>query len=122
MNLNIDINKIFNNIKNNLKPKNIAERIKNMPRLDQVYWSKVIAAILIGVIFGVTNFTNWPAVLTMFSIYVLISGAWALAVRKVEPGIKIRSYFLKGLMQFLITAIALWTLILNMMYVPFADF
>jgi hypothetical protein len=120
--LNIDFNKIFNKIIEFFKPKNIAARIKVMPRMDQIYWSKVIAAILIGVIFGVSNFSNWPAVLTMFGIYVIISGAWALAVRKVEPGIKIRSYFLKGLMQYLITSIALWTLILNLMYVPFADF
>jgi hypothetical protein len=116
------MNKIFNRIKEALKPKNIAEKIKGMPRMDQVYWSKVIAAVLIGIIFGVSNFSNWPAILTMFAIYVIISGTWFLALRKVEPGIKIRSYFLKGLMQYLITAIALWTLILNLMYIPFADF
>ncbi|NPD89884.1 MAG: hypothetical protein HGN29_14315 [Asgard group archaeon] len=120
--MNIDMNKIFNRIKEIFKPKNIAEKIRNMPRLDQVYWSKVVAAILIGIIFGVSNFSNWPAVLVMFAIYVLISGGWWLAVRKTEPGIKVRSYFLKGLMQYLITAIALWTLILNMMYIPPADF
>ena len=122
MNLNIDFNKIFNKIIEFFKPKNIAAKVKAMPRMDQIYWSKVIAAILIGIIFGVSNFANYPAVLTMFGLYVIISGAWALAVRKVEPGIKILSYFLKGLMQYLITAIALWTLILNLMYIPFADF
>lgn len=113
INLEFNIKKITNRVKNYLNPKNILQKIKDMPRMDQVWWSKVLAGLIVGFTFGLTSFTNWPAILTMFIIYLLISAAWFLALRNVETGIKIRQYFLKGLFQYMLTAIAIWTIIWN---------
>jgi len=120
--LNINISKIFDRIKNNLNPKNIWERIKEMPKMDHVYWSKVIIGFITGIIFGATNFTAWPAVLTMLLIFLAISGAWALYLRNKELGIKLRSYFTSAIFQYFLTTIAIWTIIWAASgYLPFYD-
>ena len=108
-------------VKNSLKPKNISQKIIEMPTMNKVYWSKILLAILSGIIFGLSNFRNWPAVLTMFAIFLLSSLAWFLIMREKEPGIKVRSYFTSAMFQFFITMIALWTIIQNTMYVPPSD-
>jgi len=92
-----------------------------MPVMDKVYWSKVIIAIIAGIIFGVANFRNWPATLTMLAIYLIISGLWALKMRTAELGIKTRSFFTAGLFQYFITFIAVWTVLQNLLYVPPSD-
>ncbi|MCK4845802.1 MAG: hypothetical protein KAS95_09025, partial [Candidatus Heimdallarchaeota archaeon] len=53
--------KSFKRIKTSLIPKNIWIKINNMAKMDQVYWSKVLIAVVSGMIFGFTNFTKWPA-------------------------------------------------------------
>jgi len=88
-----------------------------MPTMDQVYWTKVIVAIISGVIFGVTNFRYWPAILSMLAIYLIASGLWALKMRNIETGIKTRAYFTSALFQYFITFIAVWTLLQNLLYV-----
>lgn len=113
---------MFKNIKNGLKPKNIANKIKNLPRMDQVYWTKLLSGVVAGIIFGVSNFRSWPAALTMFGLFVIISTTWFLVLRNIEPGIKIRQYYTSALFQYFITMIAIWTIILNVMHVPYADF
>ena len=77
---------------------------------------------MLGIIFGVTNFTNWPAGLTLLLIYIGVSVAWFLTLRKIETGIKARQYFTSAIFQYFITAVAVWTLIWNLMYVPETDF
>ncbi|MHA2358161.1 MAG: hypothetical protein ACXABK_05285 [Candidatus Heimdallarchaeaceae archaeon] len=123
--MEFNVKKITDRVKNYLNPKNIWGRIKNfpnkikeMPRMDQVWWSKVLAALIVGIIFGVSGFTNWPAVLTMFIIYLALSTTWFLVLRNIETGIKIRQYFLKGMFQYLITTIAIWTILWNLIAIP----
>ena len=121
-NLKLKLSKSWKNFKEGIKPKNIIQKIKTMPRMDQVYWSKLLIGIVSGIIFGVANFKSWPAALTMFAIFVIISTVWFLSVRNIEPGIKIRQYYMSAMFQYFITMIALWTIILNVMHVPFSDF
>lgn len=105
-------------VKNYLKPQNIVTRIKEWPVLDQVYWSKVLSAIIGGIIFGLTNFVQWPAVLTMFAIFLVLSSIWAYIMRNKEQGIKRRAYYTSAIFQYFITFIAIWTIIQNALYVP----
>ena len=91
--------------KEGFTPKNIKANILEMPRMNQVYWSKLITAFIVGLIFGFTNFTHWPAGLTLLFIYIALSLTWFLALRKVETGIKVRQYFTSAIFQyFVITA------------------
>ena len=132
-NLKLKFSKFWKNFKEGIKPKNIWanlkalprntwNKIKAMPRMDQVYWTKILVGITAGIIFGVANFKSWPAALTMLGIFVVVSTIWFLAVRNIEPGIKIRQYYMSAMFQYFITMIALWTIILNIMHVPFSDF
>ena len=105
--------KFTDKVKNNLKPKIILQKIKNMAVMNQVYWSKVVLAFVAGAIFGATHFVNWPASLTMLLLFLGVSLAWMLVFRKKEPGIKIRSYFTSAMFQYFITLIAIWTIIFN---------
>ncbi len=116
--LKIDGKKIIEGIKNTFIPKNIIEKIKMMPTMEQIYWSKVITAIITGIIFGLINFVKWPAVLTMIVIYMVISSIWAFTQKDKLPGVKIRTYYTKGMMQFFITMIVVWALLFNIMMVP----
>jgi len=90
--------------------------------MDQVYWSKLLTGVIAGIIFGIANFKSWPAALTMFTIFVIISTIWYFSVRNIEPGIKIRQYYMSAMFQYFITMIAIWTILLNVMHVPFSDF
>jgi len=110
--------KSFERTKTSLNPNNIREKIHKMAKMDQVYWSKVLVAIISGMIFGFSNFTKWPATTTMLIIFLALSGAWALTLRKKEPGIKIRSYFTSAIFQYFISFVAIWTLVWTLMYVP----
>lgn len=112
----------FKKIKEGLKPKNIKESILAMPIMNQVYWSKVIVGSLVGLFFGLFNFTNWPAGLTLLLIYIAMSLTWFLAFRNVETGTKPRQYFTSAIFQYFITAVAIWALIWNIIYVPFSHF
>ena len=114
----VKINKLFERIITSLKPKNIRVKINNMAKMDQVYWSKVLVAVVSGMIFGFSNFTEWPATTTMLIIFLALSGAWTLILRKKEPGIKIRSYFTSAIFQYFISFVAIWTLVWTLMYVP----
>ncbi len=111
-------NKSFKRTITGLNPTNIREKINKMAKMDQVYWSKVLIAGVTGMIFGFSNFTKWPATTTMLIIFLAISGAWALILRKKEPGIKIRSYFTSAIFQYFISFVAIWTLIWTLMSVP----
>ena len=93
-----------------------------MPRMNQVYWSKLILGFLVGLIFGLSNFTHWPAGLTLLFIYISVSVTWFLSLRKIEPGIKVRQYFTSAIFQYFITAVAVWALIWNILYVPESTF
>ncbi|MHA1345501.1 MAG: hypothetical protein ACTSVO_10315 [Candidatus Heimdallarchaeaceae archaeon] len=106
--------KFTDKVKNSLKPKNILKKIQDMALMNQVYWSKIVMAFLVGMIFGFTHFIRWPASLTMLLIFLAISLVWLLLYRKKEPGIKIRSYFTSAMFQYFITFIAVWTIIFNM--------
>ena len=88
-----------------------------MPRMNQVYYSKVLVGFIVGTIFGVTGFANWPAGLTMFAVYLVLSTAWMLALRNTDQGVKIRSYYTSAVFQYFMSCIAIWTLIYNLMYV-----
>lgn len=110
--------KSFKRIKTSLIPKNIWIKINNMAKMDQVYWSKVLIAVVSGMIFGFTNFTKWPATTTMLIIFLALSGTWALVLRKKEPGIKLRSYFTSAIFQYFISFVAIWTLVWTLMHVP----
>ena len=121
-NLKQKLSKSWKNFKEGIKPKNIIHKIKTMPRMDQVYWSKLLTGIIAGIIFGVANFKSWPAALTMLVIFVIVSTVWYFSVRNIEPGIKIRQYYMSAMFQYFITMIAIWTIILNVMHVPFSDF
>ncbi|MHA1222165.1 MAG: hypothetical protein ACTSX6_06195 [Candidatus Heimdallarchaeaceae archaeon] len=116
------VSNFFSKTKQAFIPRNIVEKIINMPRMDQVYWSKIIIGFFSGVIFGLTNFKEWPAALTMLLIFLLISTTWFLYLRNKEPGIKARSYYTSAMFQFFITMIAIWTLILNLVYLPHYDY
>jgi len=109
-------------IKEGLNPSNIKASIQEMPRMNQVYWSKLITGFLVGMIFGLTNFTHWPAGLTLLFIYIALSLTWFLALRKVETGIKVRQYFTSAIFQYFISAVAIWALIWNLLYVPPSEF
>ena len=111
-----------NSIKEGVKPQNIKANILDMPRMNQVYWSKLITGFLVGLIFGLTNFTHWPAGLTLLSIYIGLSLTWFLALRKVETGIKVRQYFTSALFQYFISAVAIWALLWNLLYVSGSRF
>lgn len=115
------ISRGYKKTKEGLKPKNILEKIKNMPTLDKVYWSKVLTAFVGGIIFGVSNFTAWPAGLTMLSIFFAISTFWFLKYRKIETGIKVRQYYMSAMFQYFLTFVAVWALIWNIVYVPPTD-
>lgn len=106
--------KFTDKIKNNLKPKNILQKIKDMAIMNQVYWSKVVLAFVAGSIFGAIHFVKWPAALTMLLLFLGLSLFWMLMYRKKEPGIKVRSYFTSAMFQYFITMIAIWTIIFNM--------
>ncbi len=106
--------KFTDKIKNNLKPKNIFQKIKDMAIMNQVYWSKVVLAFVAGIIFGATHFVKWPAALTMLLLFLGVSLVWMLIYRKKEPGIKVRSYFTSAMFQYFITMIAIWTIVFNM--------
>ena len=110
--------KSFEQIKTSLIPKNIWVKINNMAKMDQVYWSKVLVAVVSGMIFGFSNFTKWPATTTMLIIFLALSGTWALILRKKEPGIKLRSYFTSAIFQYFISFVAIWTLVWTLMSVP----
>ncbi len=114
--------RFFKNLKEGVKPKNIKVKINEMPRMNQVYWSKLIVGITIGLIFGLTNFTNWPAGLTLLLIYIALSVGWFLYLRKEETGIKVRQYFTSAIFQYFITAVAVWALLWNILYVPTSHF
>ena len=105
--------KFTDKVKNSLKPKIILQKIKDMAVMNQVYWSKVVLAFIVGAIFGATHFVKWPAALTMLLIFLGVSLGWMLAFRKKEPGIKVRSYFTSAMFQYFITLIAIWTIIFN---------
>lgn len=108
----------YKGTKEGIKPKNMKAKILAMPRMNQVYWSKLLAGFLVGLIFGLSNFTHWPAGLTMLFIYIAISVTWFLALRKTEKGIKVRQYFTSAIFQYFITAVAVWALVWNILYVP----
>ncbi|MHA1686661.1 MAG: hypothetical protein ACTSYD_09695 [Candidatus Heimdallarchaeaceae archaeon] len=110
--------KYVERVKNYLKPQNIATRINSLPLMDKVYWSKVIVSLIGGTVFGLTDFRAWPAVLTMFAIFLIISTIWALAMKNKEQGIKLRAYYTSAIFQYLITFVAVWTIIQNALYVP----
>lgn len=114
--------RFFKNLKEGVKPKNIKTKINEMPRMNQVYWSKLIVGITVGLIFGLTNFTNWPAGLTLLLIYIALSVGWFLHLRNEDSGIKIRQYFTSAIFQYFITAIAVWALLWNVIYVPGSHF
>lgn len=114
--------RFFRDMKNGLKPKNIKASILEMPRMNQVYWSKLLVGFIVGIIFGLANFTSWPAGLTLLLIYISMSVAWFLGFRKIETGIKTRQYFTSAIFQYFITAVAVWTLIWNILYVPETNF
>jgi len=105
-------------VKNNLNPVNWLDSIKEMPLMNKVYYSKVLLGFIVGIIFGVTNFRNWPAGLTLIGIYLLISSIWALIYRNKNTGVKLRSYYTSAVFQFFVVVIAVWTLLLNLLYVP----
>ena len=111
----------YKKTKEGLKPKNIIASLKNMASLDKVYWSKVGAAFVFGIIFGLANFTHYLAGLTMLVIFLAISTAWFLRLRKVETGIKIRQYYMSAMFQYFLSFIAVWALIWNIVYVPSSD-
>jgi len=111
--LSTDKLKFTDKVKNNLKPKIILQKIKNMAVMNQVYWSKVVLAFVAGAIFFFFFFVKWPASLTMLLIFLGVCLAWMLVFRKKEPGIKIRSYFTSAMFQYFITMIAIWTIIFN---------
>ncbi len=104
-------------VKNSLNPVNWIEQIKEMPLTSKMYYSKVLVAFIVGIVFGTTNFRNWPAVLTMIVVYLIVSGIWALIYNNKNTGLKTRSFFTSAVFQFFIIVIAMWTLILNLMYV-----
>ncbi len=114
--------RMYKNTKEGLKPKNIKAKILEMPRMNQVYWSKLIIGFFVGLFFGLFNFTNWIPGLLLLLIYIGMSVTWFLAFRKIETGIKTRQYFTSALFQYFITAVAIWTLIWNIMYVPESNF
>lgn len=116
--LDIDGTKIIEGIKNTFSPKNIIEKIKMMPTMEQIYWSKVVIAIIAGIIFALTKLVRLPGVLTMIGIYIVISSIWAYTQKDKLPGVKIRTYFTKGMMQFFITMIVVWALLFNIIMVP----
>ncbi|MHA1116517.1 MAG: hypothetical protein ACTSPJ_10130 [Candidatus Heimdallarchaeaceae archaeon] len=118
MSLNIDMNKIKNKVKNNLNPVNWLEKIKEMPLTNKMYYSKVLVGIVTGIIFGVTNFRNWPAGLTLLGVFLLISSVWFLIYRNKNTGLKNKSFYTSAIFQFFIVTIAVWTLILNLLYIP----
>ena len=118
MSLNIDMNKIKDKVKNNLNPVNWLEKIKEMPLTNKMYYSKVLVGIVTGIIFGVTNFRNWPAGLTLLVVFLLLSSVWFLIYRNKNTGLKARSFYTSAIFQFFIVTIAVWTLILNMLYIP----
>ncbi|MHA1865958.1 MAG: hypothetical protein ACTSWZ_05565 [Candidatus Heimdallarchaeaceae archaeon] len=118
MSLNIDMNKIKDKVKNNLNPVNWLEKIKEMPLTNKMYYSKILVGIVTGIIFGVTNFRNWPAGLTLLVVFLLLSSVWFLIYRNKNTGLKARSFYTSAIFQFFIVAIAVWTLILNMLYIP----
>ncbi|MHA1199034.1 MAG: hypothetical protein ACTSQF_06760 [Candidatus Heimdallarchaeaceae archaeon] len=110
--------RMYKNTKEGLKPKNIKASILEMPRMNQVYWSKLLVGFTAGLIFGLTNFTNWLPGVILLIIYIGISLAWFLTFRKIETGIKTRQYFTSAVFQYFISAVAIWTLIWNIIYVP----
>ncbi len=114
--------RMYKNTKEGLKPKNIKASIIEMPRMNQVYWSKLIIGFSAGLIFGLSNFTNWLPGLLLLLIYISVSIAWFLSLRKIETGIKVRQYFTSAIFQYFITAVAVWTLIWNILYVPESHF
>ncbi|MHA1866786.1 MAG: hypothetical protein ACTSXD_01825 [Candidatus Heimdallarchaeaceae archaeon] len=116
--MNIDMNKIKDKVKNNLNPVNWLEKIKEMPLTNKMYYSKILVGIVTGIIFGVTNFRNWPAGLTLLVVFLLLSSVWFLIYRNKNTGLKARSFYTSAIFQFFIVAIAVWTLILNMLYIP----
>ncbi|UJG40323.1 MAG: hypothetical protein K9W45_10835 [Candidatus Heimdallarchaeum aukensis] len=118
MSLNIDMNKIKNKVKNNLNPVNWLEKIKEMPLTNKMYYSKVLVGIVTGIIFGVTNFRNWPAGLTLLGVFLLTSSVWFLIYRNKNTGLKTKSFYTSAIFQFFIVTIAVWTLILNLLYIP----
>ena len=118
MSLNIDMNKIKNKVKNNLNPVNWLEKIKEMPLTNKMYYSKVLVGIVTGIIFGVTNFRNWPAGLTLLGVFLLTSSVWFLIYRNKNTGLKNKSFYTSAIFQFFIVTIAVWTLILNLLYIP----
>jgi len=112
------MNKIKDKVKNNLNPVNWLEKIKEMPLTNKMYYSKILVGIVTGIIFGVTNFRNWPAGLTLLVVFLLLSSVWFLIYRNKNTGLKARSFYTSAIFQFFIVAIAVWTLILNMLYIP----
>ena len=113
---------MYKGLKEGIKPKKMKENILAMPRMNQVYWSKLIIGFFVGLFFGIFNFTNWPAGVTLLVIYIGISLAWFFSVRKIETGIKTRQYFTSALFQYFISAVAIWALIWNIIYVPASNF
>lgn len=109
------ISRGYKKTKEGLKPKNIIEKIKNLPTLDKVYWSKVLTAFVGGIIFGASNFVAWPAGLTMLAIFLGISTFWFLRYRTIETGIKVRQYYMSAMFQYFLSFVAVWALIWNIM-------
>ncbi len=109
----MNMQKYISRFKNNLNPKNMWENFMFLPLSEQMYWSKVVFGILIGMIFGFANFTGGIALLVAFLLYFAITAVWIILFKRLEPEMKVRSIILKGFFQYILTLIVIWTLIQN---------